>query len=55
MKQEKVKRHTVGFFRNDAEVPFINLEMFELSQPQPAFPTIGVMGMVMCHSFGMLV
>ena len=29
MKQAKVRKHTVGFFRNDAEVPFINLEMFE--------------------------
>ena len=38
MKQAKVRRHTVGFFRNDAEVPFINLEMFETITAATSIP-----------------
>ena len=38
MKQAKVKRHTVGFFRKDAEVPFINLEMFETITAATSIP-----------------
>ena len=38
MKQAKVRKHTVGFFRNDAEVPFINLEMFETIEQATGIP-----------------
>ena len=38
MKQAKVRRHTVGFFRNDAEVPFINLEKFETITAATSIP-----------------
>ena len=38
MKQAKVRKHTVGFFRNDAEVPFINLEMFETIKDATGIP-----------------
>ena len=38
MKQAKVKRHTVGFFRKDAEAPFINLEMFETITAATSIP-----------------
>ena len=55
MKQSKVKKHTVGFFRNDAEVPFINLEMFETIKQATGIPHSGVTVTGMSHSFGMLV
>ena len=38
MKQAKVRKHTVGFFRNDAEVPFINLEMFDTIDQATGIP-----------------
>ena len=38
MKQAKVRKHTVGFFRNDAEAPFINLEMFETIKQATGIP-----------------
>ena len=38
MKQAKVRRHTAGFFRNDAEVPFINLEKFETITAATSIP-----------------
>ena len=36
MKQAKVRRHTVGFFRNDV-VPFINLKSLKQSQQPRVF------------------
>ena len=38
MKQAKVRRHTVGFFEHDAEVPFINLSMFETIEDATGIP-----------------
>jgi len=38
MKRAKVRKHTVGFFRNDAEVPFINLDMFETIKDATGIP-----------------
>ena len=38
MKQAKVRKHTVGFFRNDAKVPFINLEMFDTISEATGIP-----------------
>ena len=38
MKRAKVRRHTVGFFRQDAEVPFINLSMFETVKAATGIP-----------------
>ena len=38
MKQSKVRKHTVGFFRNDAEVPFINLEKFKTIEDATGIP-----------------
>ena len=38
MKQAKVRNRTVGFFRADAEVPFINLEMFETIKDATGIP-----------------
>ena len=38
MKRAKVRRHTVGFFRQDAEAPFINLSMFETVKAATGIP-----------------
>ena len=38
MKQAKVRRHTVGFFKRDAEVPFINLSMFDTIKDATGIP-----------------
>jgi hypothetical protein len=38
MKQSKVRRGTVGFFRQDAEVPFINLSKFETITAATSIP-----------------
>jgi hypothetical protein len=38
MKRAKVKKHTVGFFREDAEAPFINLEKFETVTAATSIP-----------------
>ncbi len=38
MKQAKVRNRMSGWFRNDAEVPFINLEMFETVEQATGIP-----------------
>jgi len=38
MKRAKVRRRTVGFFRHDADVPFINLSMFETIKDATGIP-----------------
>tara|TARA_Y100001937_G_C6945474_1_gene252285 strand:+ start:167 stop:556 length:390 start_codon:yes stop_codon:yes gene_type:complete len=38
MKQAKVRKHTIGFFRNDTQVPFINLEMFDTIKAATGIP-----------------
>ena len=38
MKRAKVRKHTVGFFRSDAEVPFISLEMFDTIKDATGIP-----------------
>ena len=38
MKHAKVRNRTVGFFRRDAEAPFINLEMFKTIEEATGIP-----------------
>ena len=38
MNRRKVKNNTVGFFRQDTEVPFVNLEMFDTVDDAMSIP-----------------
>lgn len=38
MKQSKVRNRTVGFFRREVDVPFINLEMFSTIDEATSIP-----------------